>query len=225
MPELSRRFARLRERSETGFTVLELLIVMALLAVVMSIVGAGMISLTDTTRSTDDRSRADTELRNAVEAIARDVRAANPIDAQSPVSLYNTQISFEVFCTPVGGTCAATNLRKKVYRVTAHRLEVSVGGGPFQQILGPSLDSTLPLAERQFAIINSVTEPVFTYLRDDGSPLPTGGSSPAPAARFRDCTQAVRIHLKIINESGNTRSPSDLTTTVTLRNYNEVSEC
>lgn len=222
-------FRSLRHRRgsnpEGGFTLLELIIVMALLSVVLSLVGAGMVSLTDTTRSTDDRSRADTELRNAVEALARDIRAANPIDVQSPVSIYDTQISFEVYCTPVGGTCDSDNLRQKVYRVSANALEVSIGGGAFRQIIGPKAISGLPLPERQFAIVNSASEPVFTYLRDDGSVIPTGGGSPAPAERFRDCTQAVRIHLKMITESGNTRAPADLTTTVTLRNFNEVSGC
>lgn len=237
MFDLVRRALR-RGSGEAGLTVLELMIVTALLGVVMAVVGAGMISLTDTTRSTDDRSRADTELRNAVEMLARDIRAANPIDVQTvpqpcvtppcpvaPVSVYNTQISFEIYCTPVGGTCSADNLRQKVYRVVANRLEVSVGGGAFQTVLGPSLTSSLPLASRQFAIVNGPTEPVFTYLRNDGTAIPTGGADPAPPERFRDCTQAVRIHLKMITEPGNTLAPADLTTTVTLRNFNEVSAC
>ena len=210
---------------ESGFSVIELLVVVALLGVVMSLAAAGFMNMTRATRSTDDRSRGDTALRSAVERLARDIRAANPIDVQSPVSLYDTQISFEVFCTPVGGTCDSDNLRQTVYRVTANRLEVSVGGGAFQTILGPSTTSDLPITSRQFALINTAAEPVFTYLRDDGTPLATGGASPAPPERFRDCTQAVRIHLRMISEPGNTRAPVDLTTTVTLRNFNEVSAC
>ena len=213
-----------RAEDEAGFNVLELLIVMALLGVVMSLVGAGFINMTQATRSTEERSRADTELRNAVEALARDIRAANPIDVQTPVSLYDTQISFEIYCATPGGTCTADNLRQKVYRVISNRLEVSVGGGAFRQLLGPSLTSELPITSRQFAIVNSAAEPVFTYLKADGSPIATGGSDPAPPQRFRDCTRAVRIHLKMISEPGNPR-PVDLTTTVTLRNFNEVSAC
>ena len=214
-----------KERSESGFSVLELLIVMALLGIVMSVVGAGLISMTETTRSTEERSFADTELRNALERIARDLRAANPIDVQSPVSLYDTQVAFEVFCSTVGGTCDSDNLRQMVYRVNANVLEVSAGGGAFQPLLEPDSGSSLPLTSRQFAVVNSATEPVFTYLDIDGDVIPTGGASPASPERFRDCTRAVRIHIKMITEPGNTLAPADITTTVTLRNFNEVSAC
>lgn len=225
-------------RGEEGFNLLELLIVMALLSVVMSLAVAGLLSINDATRSTEEKSFSDTELREAVEELARYIRASNPIDVQTvpqpcvtppcpqaPVSTYDNQISFEVYCTPVGGTCSTRHLRQLVYRVVSNRLELSVGGGAFRTILGPSLTSALPITARQFAIVNSATEPVFTYLRDDGTPLATGGLSPAPPERFRDCTQAVRIHLRMITEPGNTRAPADLTTTVTLRNFNEVTGC
>ena len=225
-------------RDEGGFTLIELLIVMALLAVVMSLAATGLFSINDATRSSEEKSFADTRLRETIEMMARDIRASNPIDVQTvpqpctsppcpqaPVSVYDRQISFEVFCTPVGGTCGSDNLRQIVYRVVSNRLELSEGGAAFRTVLGPSANSSLPLAARQFAIVNTALEPVFTYLRDDGAVLATGGGSPAPAERFRDCTQAVRIHLRMITEPGNTRVPADLTTTVTLRNFNEVTGC
>ena len=225
------------DRGEGGFTLVELLIVMALLAVVMSLAATGLFSINDATRSSEEKSFADTRLRETIEMMARDIRASNPIDVQTvpqpctsppcpqaPVSVYDRQISFEVFCTPVGGTCGSDNLRQIVYRVVSSRLELSEGGA-FRTVLGPSATSSLPVAARQFAIVNTASEPVFTYLRDDGSVLATGGLSPAPAERFRDCTQAVRIHLRMITEPGNTRAPADLTTTVTLRNFNEVTGC
>ena len=214
-----------RSANEDGFTVLELIIVTALLGVVMSLVGAGLVNMTRVTRSTDDRSRADTELRQAIEAMARDIRAANPIDVQNPVTLYDTQIAFAKFCETPGGTCGADNLRQIVYRVTANKLELSEGGGAFRAILEPSPTSQLPIGERQFSLVNLASEPVFTYLKADGTALETGGATPSPAERFRDCTRAVRIYLRMISEPGNTRAPVDLTTTVTLRNFNEVSAC
>jgi len=229
-----------RNRGEDGFTLLELLIVMALLSVVLSLAAAGLFSINDATRSSEEKSFSDTKLRQVVEELARAIRASNPIDVQTtpqpcpvvtppcpqaPGSLYDTQISFEVYCTPVGGTCTSRNLRQLVYRVVSNRLEVAQGGGAFRMILGPDGTSSLPIAAQQFAIVNTASEPVFTYLRDDGTPLATGGASPAPPERFRDCTQAVRIHLRMITEPDNTRAPADLTTTVTLRNFNEVTGC
>ena len=229
----------LDREGESGFTVLELLIVMGLLSVVMTLVGASLISMTQTTRSTEERSFADTELRNAVEQMSRDIRAANPIDEQTCVAathvpslvpscstdviIYDRQISFEVYCTEGAG--CIDNLRQVVYRVTSNRLEVSRGGAAFEVLLGPSTTSGLPITQRQFAIINSATEPVFTYLKSDRTALATQGGTPASGERFRDCTRAVRIHLKMITEPGNVRAPADLTTTVALRNFNEVTGC
>lgn len=224
MTALFGKLARKPADDEAGFNVLELLIVMALLGIVMSLVAVSLINVTGASRSTEERSFADTQLRNAVEQVARDIRAANPIDAQTPVSLYDTQIAFEIFCTG-GAGCGANQLRQVVYRVVSNRLEVSRGGAAFVPILEPSATSGLPVTSRQYAVVNPASEPVFTYLREDGTALETGGADPDPPERFRDCTRAVRIHLKMITEPGNTRAPADLTTTVTLRNFNEVSAC
>jgi len=210
---------------EDGFTLLELIIVMALFSVVLSLAAAGLMNLTEATRSTEERSFADTQLRNVVEELARSIRAANPVDVQSPVSLYDRQISFETFCTPVGANCGADNFRRTVYRVISNRLEASVAGAGFTTLLGPSATSGLPLASRQFAIVNSVDEPIFTYIKADRNPLRSGGLDPHPGERFRDCTSAVRVHLRMITEPGNTGAPADLETIVTLRNFNKVSEC
>lgn len=215
-----------RATDEAGFTVLELLIVMALLGVVLSLVGAGMVNLTRTTRSTQERSFADSALRQALETIARDMRAANPIDIHTPVSDYNRRVAFKIYCsTPGSGGCGSNNLRQVVYRVQDNQLQVSRGGGPFVAMLAPRSGSGLPVPSRQFAVVNAASQPVFTYLKDDGTALQTGGVDPDPPERFRDCTKSVRIHLRMITESGNTDAPADLTTTITLRNFNEVSGC
>lgn len=211
---------------ESGFTLIELLVVMALLGVVLSLVGAGLVNLTRTTRSTQERGFADTALRQAMEIIARDLRAANPIDVHTPVSDYDRRMAFEIYCSTAGvGDCGADNLRQVVYRVQDNKLEVSRGGGAFVALLSPRVTSQLPVAARQFAVVNSASQPVFTFLKEDGTALATGGAAPNSPEQFRDCTRAVRIHLRMITEPGNTDAPADLTTTVTLRNFNEVSGC
>ncbi len=231
---------RLRLDDDSGLTLVELLVVMALMGVVMVLAGAGFVSLTDATQSTEQRSHSNDELRQALEQVARDARAANPIDVQtcnaavhvpslvpscsSPVVIYDRTVSFEIYCAPVGGECGADNLKHVRWQVAGNRLERVVNGGTPRVILRPDPGSSLPIAARKGAVVNPLTTPVFTYLREDGSALQTASPGDLPTA-FRDCTRAMRIHLMTITEPGLTARPAELSTTVSLRNYNEVTAC
>jgi prepilin-type N-terminal cleavage/methylation domain-containing protein len=207
---------------ESGFTMVELIITMAVMSVFIAMAGVSLINMSKAARTTDNRSTVNDAARQALEAVSRNVRAANPIDAQDPVTLYATGMSFEVYCSSPGvGSCPATSLRKLDYRVANNVLSVSTNGGAYQQILGPIAQTAIPgftVAQRQYAIVNSATEPVFTFFKRDGS-------TPISSQQFHDCTKYVTIRLKVITETGNTKTPADLSTTVTLRNYNEVSNC
>jgi len=219
---------------ESGMTLVELLVAMAILGLVMATAAAGFINLTDTTKSTDAKSHANDALRSALEQIARDLRAANPIEVQTPVSSYDQRVGFEVYCqgdttssstTSTTGNCPTNSFRHVRWELTAgYALQRIVNGGTPAVVLGPDTGSSLPLAQRQLAVVNSPTQPVFTYLRKDGSVLQT--ASPGDlATAFRDCTRAVKIRLVAIAEPGLTNRPVELSTTVSLRNYNEVSAC
>jgi type II secretory pathway pseudopilin PulG len=212
----------------------EVIITLGVLSLVMAMAGVSLINMSKAARTTENRSAANDATRGALEQISRNIRAANPIDVQDPISVYDSQVSFEVFCTPAGsGTCQGTGLRRIVYSISANALWESTNGGTavdpdgpanngaFRLILGPiaqSSTSGFPLSSRQYAIVNTATEPVFTYFKRDGT-LPTSSQ------QFHDCTKYVTVRLKVITETGNTRTPADLSTTVTLRNYNEVSNC
>jgi len=203
-------------------TLIELIIVMAMISVVMAVAGAGFISLSETAKSTQDKAEATVELRQAMELMIRNIRAAKPIEERTPVSDYDRRISFKVFCAPAGtGTCDSAGQRHLVYRVVNNGVEVVVNGA-VGTITRPEATS-FPAAQSRFAIVNTAAEPVFRYYRADGARITTDGS--AAPSRFRDCTKTVQIHLRMIAESGNTANPVSLVTRVTLRNFNSVTGC
>jgi len=217
-----KRIRGLREESEAGVTLIELIVVIAMLSVVMAAAASGLVSISEAAKSTQDRSEALAELRLSVERIARDIRAANPIDAidvSLPVSTYDTSLSFAVYCT-TGSSCGAGNLRRMTYRVVGNRLEM-VTNGTTSNLVRPDVTS-LPPSQSKFAIVNSPSEPVFSYFDRTGDPLETSAVS---RTTLRDCTRTVRIHLRMVAESGDLDNPISLVTSVALRNFNEVTGC
>ena len=181
-----------------------------------------------TTRVTGDKTSVVGDVRVAEEAVARDLRAANPIDDidPEPVDVYANQVRFSVFCSPAGaGDCGADGLKRVTYRLTNNRFE-QVVGSKTRVLVGPNGQTAVPVAERLGAVVNSATEPIFTYLDKNGDAfeIQSGGQS-VTTRRIHDCTKAVKIHLKVISEPRKTTTPYNLVTTVELRNFNEVEGC
>lgn len=211
---------------EEGFSLVELLVVMLVMSIVSAIVMAAMVSYTRSTAAAEARTRALSDTRRAVETITRDLRAANPIDAVTPVSLYDSQVEFSIYCSNAGvGECGANNLRQVRYRYdaatrTLYR-DVVTGSAP---LLGPTDTPSLAASKRLGAVVNSSSQPVFQYFDRDGNRFNTTSGNAPPATTFRDCAKTVRIHL-VVRSEANTDATVDLTTDVALRNYNEVDGC
>ncbi|MDP8992066.1 MAG: hypothetical protein M3N31_03290 [Actinomycetota bacterium] len=217
-----------RRRPEDGYTVLEVMVVTMFMAIFGMAVQTSMHAFVRTTRVADDKTTVVGSVRVAEEAIARDMRAANPIDDiyPEPVSNYANKVSFSVYCSSPGvGTCEADGLRRVTYRVAENRLEQVVGSNT-RILVGPNGQSAVPVEQRLGAVVNSLSEPVFTYLDKTGTPFPiASGDDGVTTRRIHDCTKSVRIHVKVISEPRNTSTPYNLVTTVELRNFNEVSGC
>ena len=151
-----------------------------------------------TTRVVDDKTSVLADVRVAEEAVARDLRAANPIDDIDPesVSVYERKVSFSVYCsTPGTADCGSNNLRHITYQVVDNRFEQVIGSS-VRHLVGPNSQTAVPLAERIGAVINDGTEPVFTYLDKTGQPFITSGSGQAVTTRrIHDYTKSVQIHL------------------------------
>lgn len=214
-----------RARDEAGFTMTEVLIVTLVMGFVSLMLLQTLDSFTRTTARVETRSFVLNESRFALETITRDLRAANPIDAVTPVSLYDNQVSFSVYCTNTGiNGCGSDNLRPITYRVQNNQLQ-RVVGTETRRLAGPLGTSSLPTAQRAGAVINSSAEPVFTYFDRNGVKLLTTGASTSPPSHFRDCARSVQIKLKVRSDAGIGGETTDLSTRVDLRNYNEVTGC
>jgi type II secretory pathway pseudopilin PulG len=220
------RLAR-RPRGEGGFTLVELVAVVGITAIFGIAITQSLQSFTSTTTSTQNKTFALADIRGAVENIARDLRAANPIEAITstlPVSQYDNRISFTVWCGTVGDNgCTSANARRVVYQLTGNTLVQTVGTRT-RNLLEPDPGMpTLAAALRPGAVINTAAQPVFTYYTKSGTQLSTTGGT--PATTFRNCTKTVKIHLVVMADPRRADTAINLVTHVDLRNSNEVTNC
>lgn len=211
-------------RKDEGFTLIELLVTTLLVGIVTLVLFSTSDALSRIAATTQTRSASLADARTAIERVARDLRAANPIDAitSGATSQYDSTISFSVYCKSGTAGCAG-NLRPTSYSVAASSLTQTTPSGT-TRLVGPVETTTLATTLRRGAIVNAPNEPIFTYFRRDGSAISTTAAGP-PATYFRDCTKAVKIHLVVRSQANQPNQVIDLVTTVNLRNYNEVNPC
>lgn len=214
--------------NERGTTIVELAVVIVLTALVGTMIMTSLLSTVKAGTTVQDQNSSHQDVRTALEIVERDLRAANPIDAIDPalsVSQYATSISFSVYCSSAGvGDCGSNNLRGVTYRMTANRFERVLASGT-SVLLGPSGPASLVSSLQRDAVVNSASQPVFRYFDKHGDELVTSGASAPPSTYFRDCVRHVEIYLLVNTTAGSAPKTADLTTTGTLRNFNEVSGC
>ena len=217
-----------RNRAEGGYTVLEVMVVVMFMAIFALAVQTSLDAFVRTTRLTEDKTSVVADVRVAEEAVAKELRAANPIDdiAPAPVTDYLNKVGFSVFCsTPGVDDCGADGLRKVTFRLRENRFE-QVVGNQVRVLVGPDGRAAVPAAQRVGAVINSPADPIFTYLDRTGQPFDIQGTAQSVSTRrVHDCTKAVQIHIKVMSEPKKPATAYNLITTVELRNFNEVSGC
>jgi len=214
-------------RGEDGFSLLELLVVVGIMAIFGIAIAQGLQSFTATTASTEHKNVALGDVRIATESISRDMRAANPVEAvQAPLTVagYDNRISFTVYCaTPGDNGCSSIHARKVVYSMQNNELVQTVGLRTRKLLLPDPGLASLPAAQRPGAVVNTAAQPVFTYYTQKGTGLSTSGST--SATTFRNCTKTVKIHLVVIADPRRADTAINLITQVDLRNSNEVTNC
>ena len=213
---------------EEGFTLVELMMVVLLMALLGVALHTSLDALVRVTRTTQDKSSVSDEVRTAMEAMARDLRAANPIDDIAPASVvdYQRKVTFSVFCsTPGTAGCGTNRLRRVTYQVVGNRLE-RVVGTTTTVLIGPNTQTAVPVDQRLGAVVNPASEPVFAYFDNTGTALDVSSAdSSVTTRRVHDCTRSVQVHLKVVSEPRKPATAYNLVTTLDLRNFNEVVGC
>lgn len=219
-------WCRRRRGDESGFSLIELVAVVAIMAIFGIAITEGLQAFTRSTTSAQNKNFALGDARVATEAIARDLRAANPIEAlpvTDPVSVYDNRISFTVYCSTAGDNgCTSARARRIVYEMRDNELIQTVGNRT-RRLLGPAGFAGIPRGQRPGAVANTATQPVFTYYTRSGAVLNTSGGT--SSTTFRNCTKTVRIHLVVVADPRRLDTAINLITRVDLRNSNEVSNC
>jgi type II secretory pathway component PulJ len=203
---------------------LELAVTVLIMSVVLGALYPSLDSFVRHTTQTEKKAQVLADTRRAVETIARDLRAANPIDALPTLTEYDNRVRFSVFCsTPGVNDCSSARLRQVEYRRVGHQLQRIVNGGTPRVILGPSGPAGRPEAEQFGAVVN--TGPVFRFFKKTGQQLTTSGATAPPSSvQFRDCAKSVEIDL-LVRSARTGGTTTSLLTQVDLRNWNEVTGC
>ena len=160
---------RSHQRSNAGFTILEMLIAMGILAVVMTLVMNYFLSAGNTTRSITNQAELQDELRTAAEIIGDEVQRANYIFP--PCGTYpgdGTAISFAA-CNSFG-TATAVSLKK--LNVTWGEFKITSSDGRFAK---PSGGSTWKVGSGSDPILAMISPPRNTTINCKPATTTVGG--------------------------------------------------
>jgi prepilin-type N-terminal cleavage/methylation domain-containing protein len=172
---------------EAGFSLVELLVSLVLFSLISAVAFTAFNTISRTSQATEQRSFAVADARQALETIIRDLRAANPIDPRTPVSSYDTSVSFDIFCSSPGiDGCRQERLKSVEY--TFSDLSLSRIAGATTTFVGPSGPSALPRRLQRGAILNEPGEPVFTFFDAKGDVLLTQPENVAAPPKHRGWT-------------------------------------
>lgn len=192
---------------ESGFSLVELMVVVLVFGVLSAVVGATLINAMGGTRRTQERTYRSADVQKTLELISKDVRVAIPITSASP-----NDLSVEVYrngtCTQRRwyldvGTKTLVETSRNYAASTSCLTAAGAPGGATSRVL---------LRDVQ----NSVADPLFTFyvltpagLRQEVTALPVAA---ATLPKVRGVVAEIRV-------AGPENSrPVNMTTSVELRN-------
>lgn len=156
---------------ETGFTLVELLVVMALMLIVGGVVLNGIVSGLSAAERGRQRVIALTDLERAAERMARDLRFADPVDAAS-------------------GTSVTVNvLRDDAGSQVRHRVTYTVAGDAITEMRAiydpPSAAVAGSTTTREVIADLDAGTTVFAFFKADGQPWTSGTDAPGELAEIQ----------------------------------------
>lgn len=202
-----------RDARQGGFTLVELLVVMALLGVVGGVVVNAITTGLASASTTTARTMAIHDLEVALQRVARDLRAADPIYLSSGGD-YRTELGAE-FLRDGGvhvtrfGVEADGDVQRLVQATTRFDVETDVTN-PTATDLG---------AQTLVADIDNGDEPVFRYYRRNGQPIEceVGVAGETKSSCDAAYAEASRLEVSIVRAVEG-QSPVRARTQVSIRN-------
>lgn len=172
---------------EAGYTLAELLIVMAVMAIVLVIAGSSLISMQNTTSRNTAMINVEQDASTTLALMARDIRSAHSIGF--PTMTTNAAVSVILYENQPGGS--TTTPVEWVYQPPS-------GTGPTGVLSRKVLNSALSPTSTQVLLrdlANTSTNPVLTYYDLQGQSMSTSAAS--ADATLSNCTTAIGVNLTI----------------------------
>lgn len=190
-----------KDKPEGGYTLVELMVVSGIFLTVLSALLTTLEVASRQERRTAAIADNQQTVLNALQALTREIRAANPIRAGATSEEMRTAITVS--------TGSASDGDQKTFR-----FKVDSNGALVQEQVGTGVQRVLVPK-----LLNSPAQPVFSYFDDTGAELTTTGAAAVLPDVIVNCTTRVQIH--IISEAPTkvgAPPPYEAVTSVEIRN-------
>jgi type II secretory pathway pseudopilin PulG len=191
-----------------GFALVEAVVVVAVLAVVLSMFLDSLSSLTNSSQRVQSLVTNEETVRFALDQMQRDLRAANPLDALTTTSAYGNQIRVELGPTP--GT---HQYLRWLYDTTPTSPTYE---SLLRQIMAGPTSSTVLSQDVEITRVHNVetSTAVFTYTDAQGNDLVS--LNPTTPANIANC--AIAVHIVVDADSQPGPQPFSENIDIELRN-------
>lgn len=196
-------------RSERGYSVIELSVVTVVMAVVVASLFAALTSLTNSATRVQSLVTNQETVRFGLDRLQRDLRAANPVDAQATTTAFTSSVQVEL--GPTSGT--RTYIRWFYDTTPASSTYESL----LRQVMsGPAANATVVSQVAVIARVRNVESgvPVFTYY--DYKSVDLVAANPNTPANVANC--AIRVHVQVNSDVQPGPQPFSENIDIELRN-------
>jgi len=209
--------ARVGPRSDDGFTLVELLVAMAVLSVVLVIVANLFVAVSNTTRSATASRNAVGQASNAMDELARVVRLGTPL----PVAGSSAPAA-----AVVSGSATALTVLSYVDTSATAPMPTQVA---FELVSGALRETrTATTASGSYAVVNGpvttrtvasgLASVAFAYSDSDGQPIVIAPGASGLSDDQRTAVATITITITAANTTAGTSDPIVLTSSVLLIN-------